>query len=76
MALVGHSYGGMVITGVAERVPERIGKLVYFDAILPEDGDSVVNLIGKAIDTMATAGGGGRAHPGEPECACRLATER
>src|SRR5918997_4262365 len=30
--LVGHSYAGMVITGVADRLPERIGHLVYFDA--------------------------------------------
>ena len=59
IVLVGHSYGGMVIAGVAERVPERIAKLVYFDAILPEDGESVMSLFGDAIDTMATAGGGG-----------------
>lgn len=40
--LVGHSYGGMVITGVAERVPDRIRKLVYLDALLPADGESLV----------------------------------
>ena len=59
VVLVGHSYGGMVIAGVADRVPERIAKLVYFDAILPEDGESVASLFGDAIDSMATAGGGG-----------------
>ena len=59
VVLVGHSYGGMVIAGVAERVPDRIAKLVYFDAILPENGESVVSLFGDAIDAMATAGGGG-----------------
>jgi pimeloyl-ACP methyl ester carboxylesterase len=59
VVLVGHSYGGMVIAGVAERVPDRIAKLVYFDAILPENGESVVSLFGDAIETMATAGGGG-----------------
>jgi len=59
VVLVGHSYGGMVIAGVADRVPERIAKLVFFDAILPEDGESVASLFGDAIDTMATAGGGG-----------------
>lgn len=32
VVLVGHSYGGMVITGVAERIPERVGRLVYLDA--------------------------------------------
>ncbi|MEM9300553.1 MAG: alpha/beta fold hydrolase [Pseudomonadota bacterium] len=37
--LVGHSYGGMVITGVAEVVPERIGRLVYLDAFVPFDGE-------------------------------------
>ncbi|HEY8510435.1 MAG TPA: alpha/beta hydrolase [Cyclobacteriaceae bacterium] len=42
VVLVGHSYGGMVITGVADRIPERIRKLVYLDAILPNDGESVM----------------------------------
>jgi len=41
IVLVGHSYGGMVITGVADRVPERIRKLIYLDAFLPIDGESV-----------------------------------
>jgi pimeloyl-ACP methyl ester carboxylesterase len=59
VVLVGHSYGGMVIAGVADRVPERIAKLIYFDAILPEDGDSVERLFGDAIKSMAVAGGGG-----------------
>ncbi|MBA4259978.1 MAG: alpha/beta hydrolase [Chitinophaga sp.] len=39
--LVGHSYGGMVVTGVADSLPERILKLVYLDAFVPEDGESV-----------------------------------
>lgn len=38
--LVGHSYAGMVITGTADRVPERVDGLIYLDAFLPEDGDS------------------------------------
>ena len=62
VVLVGHSYGGMVIAGVAERVPERISRLVYFDAIVPEDGDSVASLFGDAVGSMATAEGDG----GEP----------
>jgi pimeloyl-ACP methyl ester carboxylesterase len=37
--LLGHSYGGMVITGVADRVPDRIRRLVYLDAFLPFDGE-------------------------------------
>lgn len=38
--LVGHSYGGMVIAGVSERVPERLRRLLYLDAALPDDGQS------------------------------------
>jgi pimeloyl-ACP methyl ester carboxylesterase len=41
IVLVGHSYGGMVITGVADRIPERIRKLLYLDAFLPVDGESL-----------------------------------
>ena len=44
--LVGHSYGGMVISGVADRVPDRIRRLVYLDAMVPNDGDSVSTLLG------------------------------
>ena len=43
--LVGNSSGGMVITGVAERAPERIAQLVYLDAFVPEDGQSLVDLL-------------------------------
>ena len=43
--LVGHSYGGMVISGVADRVPDRIKRLVYLDAMVPNDGDSVSSMI-------------------------------
>ncbi|MEU5421720.1 alpha/beta fold hydrolase [Streptomyces sp. NPDC001407] len=38
--LVGHSYGGMVMTGAADRMPERVKGLVYVDAFVPADGDS------------------------------------
>ena len=40
VVLVGHSYGGMVITAVADRAPDRVDALVYLDAFVPEDGDS------------------------------------
>jgi pimeloyl-ACP methyl ester carboxylesterase len=43
--LVGNSSGGMVITGVAERVPERLERLVYLDAFVPENGQSLVDLL-------------------------------
>jgi pimeloyl-ACP methyl ester carboxylesterase len=42
--LVGHSYGGMVITGVADRIPEQISTLVYLDAFLPEGTQSLWDL--------------------------------
>lgn len=42
--LLGHSYGGMVITGVADRIPERIARLVYLDAFVPNDGENVMGL--------------------------------
>ncbi len=45
VVLVGHSYGGMVITGVADRVPDRIKCLVYIDALLPEHGECVDAII-------------------------------
>ncbi len=46
VVLVGHSYGGMVITGVAERAAKRIDTLIYLDAFVPEDGQSVFQLMG------------------------------
>jgi pimeloyl-ACP methyl ester carboxylesterase len=47
--LVGHSYGGMVITGVADRATGRIGKLVYLDAANPKNGESLVDVAGETI---------------------------
>ncbi|HEV8264813.1 MAG TPA: alpha/beta fold hydrolase [Gemmatimonadales bacterium] len=44
VVLVGHSYGGMVITGAADRVPERIRRLVYLDAFVPDSGESALSL--------------------------------
>lgn len=44
--LAGHSFGGMVITGVAARLGARIDALVYLDAFLPEDGQSLWDYIG------------------------------
>ena len=45
VVLVGHSYGGMVITGVADRAPERIRHLVYLDADVPREGESDLDLV-------------------------------
>lgn len=54
--LVGHSYGGMVISGVADRIPDRIRKLVYLDAILPDDGESVKDIMGDGFKNMEKDG--------------------
>jgi pimeloyl-ACP methyl ester carboxylesterase len=43
VVLVGSSFGGMVIAGVADRAPERVARLVYLDATVPEDGQSVAD---------------------------------
>ncbi|MGF7237172.1 MAG: alpha/beta fold hydrolase [Frankia sp.] len=47
--LVGHSYGGMVITGVADRATDRVGALVYLDAAHPTNGQSLVDVSGPTI---------------------------
>jgi pimeloyl-ACP methyl ester carboxylesterase len=54
--LVGHSYGGMVITGVADRASDRIGKLVYLDAANPVNGQSLVDITGTTIEGLRPAG--------------------
>lgn len=46
VVLCGHSYGGMVITGVSERVPERLASIVYVDAFLPKDGQTLNEISG------------------------------
>lgn len=45
VVLVGHSYAGMVITGVANEIPEHIARLVYVDGMVPEDGESAVDVM-------------------------------
>ena len=46
VTLVGHSYGGTVITAVAERAPDRLRRLVYLDAAVPRDGKANNDVIG------------------------------
>lgn len=45
--LVGHSYGGIVVSGVAEQVPDRISHLVYLDAMVPNNGESAKDICGE-----------------------------
>ena len=45
IVLVGHSYGGMVVTGAAERIPDRVRRLVYLDAFVPADGKCALEYV-------------------------------
>lgn len=45
VVLVGHSNGGTLITGVADRVPDRLAQLIFLDAFVPEDGQATIDLI-------------------------------
>lgn len=54
--LVGHSYGGMVITGVADRASDRVGRLVYLDAATPVNGQSLLDVAGPIIEAVRPDG--------------------
>ena len=66
VVLIGHSYGGMVATGVADRVPERLERLIYLDAFVPEDGQSLAMLTGQAPEAMRAAAEDGWRAPYRP----------
>jgi len=67
VVLIGHSYGGMVATGVAERARDRIAQLIYLDAFVPRDGQALFDLISPAsrrsMQENAKAGDGWRVPP-------------
>lgn len=67
VTLVGHSYSGMVITGVVDRVPDRIAHLVYLDAAVPRDGQSLADtapILGTLLRREANkTGDGWRVNP-------------
>lgn len=50
--LAGHSYGGMVITGAADRAASRVGKLVYLDAAVPVNGESLVSRVPSVVGVL------------------------
>jgi pimeloyl-ACP methyl ester carboxylesterase len=54
--LVGHSYGGMVITGVADRATDRVGHLVYLDAAMPKHGEALTDIAGPAMQAARRRG--------------------
>ena len=45
VVLIGHSYGGMVATGVADRARERVVQLIYLDAFVPDDGQALIDFL-------------------------------
>jgi len=71
VTLVGHSYAGMVITGVAARVSGRIAHLVYLDAFLPETGKCALDYLGERghmlRESVANHGEGWKIPPLPPE---------
>jgi pimeloyl-ACP methyl ester carboxylesterase len=52
VVLCGHSYGGMVVTSVADRIPQRIRSLVFLDAFVPQDGQSLMDFAPIAADQL------------------------
>lgn len=77
VVLVGHSYGGMVATGVAAQAADRVGSLVYVDAFAPHDGECLLDLTEpgarERFETLAAAEGfgwlapaSGPSHPHRP----------
>ena len=66
IVLIGHSYGGMVATGVADRARDRVVQLIYLDAFVPKDGQSLLDLNEPARQQMlelAKSGDGWRVPP-------------
>jgi|HubBroStandDraft_1064217.scaffolds.fasta_scaffold166031_1 pimeloyl-ACP methyl ester carboxylesterase len=62
VVLCGHSYGGVVVTGVADRIPDLVKAVVYLDAFVPEDGDTVMGYLSterqaKILQDAAVYGG-------------------
>ncbi|MBB4931228.1 pimeloyl-ACP methyl ester carboxylesterase [Lipingzhangella halophila] len=49
VVLVGHSYAGQVVTGVADRIPERLATRVYLDAFVGEDGEAAIDLLPETV---------------------------
>jgi len=62
--LIGHSYGGMVATGVADRARARIARLIFIDAFAPNDGDSVMSILPESARAQRQATADGMIPPG------------
>jgi pimeloyl-ACP methyl ester carboxylesterase len=55
IVLVGHSYGGLVITGAAEEIGPDVASIVYLDAFIPEDGQSMADIIKRPLPATGFA---------------------
>src|SRR5256886_10298254 len=66
IVLLGYSYGGAVVTGALEYIGDRVRHLVYLDAFVPGDGDTVAGLGGAGGGRGASAPGRGRLGPPAP----------
>jgi pimeloyl-ACP methyl ester carboxylesterase len=69
IVLIGHSYGGMVATGVADRARDRTAQLIYLDAFAPKHGQSLLDLNPPArqrVQEFVDAGGGWQLAPNPP----------
>ena len=80
IVLIGHSYGGMVVTGVADLMHDRIAELVYLDAFVPKDGDCVFDLqpaaLTERMKQLAAEQGDGWRMPPSPLAPDTPAAER
>ena len=67
VVVVGHSFGGLVATGAADRARDRVARVVYVDAFVPEDGQSMMDLLSQqareATRALCVAGDGWRVPP-------------
>jgi pimeloyl-ACP methyl ester carboxylesterase len=56
VVLCGHSYGGMVVSGVAEQTADKISSIVFLDAFVPQNGEALADLTGAAtLDLLRAA---------------------
>jgi pimeloyl-ACP methyl ester carboxylesterase len=74
VVLLGFSYGGMVVTGALDAIGDRVRSLVYLDAFVPSDGDTVYGLLGvgvppRSLDTPWLVDGPPRAYEDPAEAA-------
>jgi len=62
VVLIGHSYGGMVATSVADRARERVAQIIYLDAFVPENGQALIDFLPqrerqRLLDSVETGDG-------------------